>query len=97
MVRAAIITSIIWRSIIKGIRPLTKSRMIKANAAALDPTARWAVIGVGAPSYTSGAHIWKGTAATLNPSPAIKNKNPINNPGLIELELLVQNLLVEWL
>ena len=28
-----------------------------------------AVAGVGAPSYTSGAHMWKGTAATLKPNP----------------------------
>jgi hypothetical protein len=28
-----------------------------ANAAAFDPTERNAVIGVGAPSYTSGAHM----------------------------------------
>ena len=28
------------------------------------------MIGVGAPSYTSGAHMWNGTAAILNPMPA---------------------------
>ena len=41
-----------------------------ANEAAFDPTERNAVIGVGAPSYTSGAHMWNGTAAILNPMPA---------------------------
>src|SRR6202049_1028312 len=41
-----------------------------ANDAAVDPTDRNAVIGVGAPSYTSGAHMWNGTAAILNPTPA---------------------------
>src|SRR5207247_6356245 len=37
---------------------------------AFEPTDRNAVTGVGAPSYTSGAHIWKGTAAILKPIPA---------------------------
>src|ERR1700680_4628370 len=41
-----------------------------ANEAAVDPTDKNAVIGVGAPSYTSGAHMWNGTAAILNPTPA---------------------------
>ena len=37
--------------------------------AALDPTDKNAVTGVGAPWYTSGTQIWNGTAATLNASP----------------------------
>ena len=41
-----------------------------AKDAAFDPTDRNAVIGVGAPSYTSGAHMWNGTAAILKPMPA---------------------------
>ena len=41
-----------------------------ANDAAFDPTEMNAVIGVGAPSYTSGAHAWNGTAAILKPIPA---------------------------
>ena len=41
-----------------------------ANEAAFDPTDRNAVTGVGAPSYTSGAHMWNGTAAILKPTPA---------------------------
>ena len=50
--------------------PSRKIRSSIANAAALDPTDKNAVTGVGAPSYTSGAHIWNGTAAILNPMPA---------------------------
>ena len=50
--------------------PTTKIRSSIANDAALDPTDRNAVTGVGAPSYTSGAHMWNGTAAILNPMPA---------------------------
>ncbi len=30
------------------------------------------MIGVGAPSYTSGTHIWKGTTAILKPRPATR-------------------------
>src|SRR3546814_16626086 len=37
--------------------------------AALEATARKAVMGVGAPWYTSGAHVWNGTAETLNAKP----------------------------
>src|SRR5215510_11786155 len=50
--------------------PSRKIRSSIANDAALEPTDRNAVTGVGAPSYTSGAHMWKGTAAILNPTPA---------------------------
>src|SRR5579862_2803346 len=50
--------------------PSRKMRISIANDAAFDPTDRNAVTGVGAPSYTSGAHMWNGTAAILNPTPA---------------------------
>ena len=50
--------------------PSRKIRSSIANDAAFDPTERNAVIGVGAPSYTSGAHMWNGTAAILKPMPA---------------------------
>src|SRR5580765_3172020 len=50
--------------------PSRKIRSSIANDAAFEPTDRNAVIGVGAPSYTSGAHMWNGTAAILNPTPA---------------------------
>ena len=39
-----------------------------------------AVTGVGAPSYTSGVHIWNGTAESLNASPAITNATPTIRP-----------------
>src|SRR5260370_31354200 len=51
-------------------RPSRKIRSSIAKDAALEPTDRKAVIGVGAPSYTSGAHMWNGTAALLKPTPA---------------------------
>src|SRR5438445_17094 len=47
-----------------------KNRMATANPAALGPTLRNAVNGVGAPSYTSGHHMWNGTLAILYPTPA---------------------------
>src|SRR5512141_607741 len=42
-----------------------KKRSASAKPAALGPTERNAVNGVGAPSYTSGHHMCHGTAATL--------------------------------
>src|SRR5512136_1930307 len=41
-----------------------------ANEAAFDPTEMKAATGVGEPSYTSGAHMWNGTAAILKLTPA---------------------------
>ena len=35
-----------------------------------------AVIGVGAPTYTSGVHAWNGTAATLNSRPTATSAVP---------------------
>ena len=37
------------------------------EAGDLGPADMNAVTGVGAPSYTSGTHMWNGTAATLKP------------------------------
>ena len=42
----------------------------------LDPVARNREMGVGDPSYTSGAHMWKGTAAILKPYPATMHTSP---------------------
>src|SRR2546430_14491262 len=61
--------SIRQSALIEG-RPSTKMRSSIANDAAFDPTESNAVTGVGAPSYTSGAHMWNGTAAILNATPA---------------------------
>ena len=47
-----------------------------AKPAALLATERNCVTGVGEPSYTSGAHIWNGTLATLKPKPAIIRTMP---------------------
>src|SRR3989338_7691925 len=49
-----------------------------ANTTAFDPAEINAVIAVGAPSYASGTHIWKGKKAYLKQTPASINKNKIN-------------------
>ena len=46
-----------------------------------DPAARNAETVVGDPSYTSGAHMWNGTVATLNPNPARRNTRAMMNGG----------------
>src|SRR5215831_18630089 len=52
-----------------GSNAVMKIRRKTANAAAFGPAERKAETGVGAPWYTSGAHIWNGAADTLNASP----------------------------
>src|ERR1700724_4640470 len=47
-----------------------------AMPAIFGAAAKNAVTGVGAPSYTSGVHIWNGTAETLKQKPANKNTIP---------------------
>src|SRR6266480_3189478 len=48
-----------------------KMRNKNAILAAFDATERYAVTVVGAPSYASGAHMWKGAAEILNSSPTL--------------------------
>jgi len=47
------------------------------------------VTGVGAPWYTSGVHMWNGTAATLNPKPTRISAAPINISGRLDTTLPV--------
>ena len=47
-----------------------------AKAAALVPTDMKAVTGIGAPWYTSGVHMWKGAAETLNAKPTPMSRMP---------------------
>src|ERR1700749_4134683 len=58
------------------------TRMNAANAAAFTVAAMYAVIADGAPSYTSGAHMWNGTVATLNPKPTSISPMPVTSNGL---------------
>src|SRR5260370_33113917 len=52
------------------------NRRSSAKLAVLEATLTYAVAGVGAPSYTSGAHLWNGAAATLKNRPTAINTNP---------------------
>src|SRR5437773_12560578 len=54
-------------------KPTKTSSMMATNPAACDATDKNAVIGVGAPSYVSGAHVWNGTADTLKANPTTMN------------------------
>ncbi len=64
-----------------GAIPVASTRTRMANPAALEPTERKAVIGVGAPSYASGDHWWNGTMAILKPKPTstkiVANKSSV--------------------
>ena len=47
-----------------------------AKAASLGALPMSMVMGVGAPWYTSGTHIWKGTTPNLNARPATRKTVP---------------------
>src|SRR5581483_1568481 len=55
----------------QGSSPWRNTFISATKLASFEPVAIQAVTGAGAPSYASGAHWWKGTAATLNPKPTI--------------------------
>src|SRR5471032_3036333 len=59
--------------------PITRSS--SAIAATLGAVAKNTVTGVGAPSYTSGVHMWNGTAHTLNANPTSTNTIPTTRPA----------------
>ena len=54
----------------------SSTRISAANAATLVAADMKAVMGVGAPWYTSGVHMWNGTAETLNANPTASSANP---------------------
>src|SRR5215475_14447809 len=59
----------------------TSTRMSAAKAAALEPVAMNEVMVVGAPWYTSGAHMWNGTEEILNPKPTSMRPRPASTSG----------------
>src|ERR1700741_1734590 len=75
IVRAARTANTADQSTISGPLPDPRTRRIAANAAAFGATDMNAVAGVGAPSYASGVHWWKGTAAALNPRPTVMSES----------------------
>src|SRR3990172_4858061 len=60
----------------------TNTRMTTAKPAAFGATDGKPVTGVGAPSYTSGPHMWKGAAVILKASPPSTNTMPTTSPGV---------------
>src|SRR3989442_7052461 len=64
------------QSHVSGWNATSRTRMRAKNAATLVAADMNAVTGAGAPWYTSGVHMWNGTAATLNPKPTATNADP---------------------
>src|SRR2546421_7818339 len=58
------------------------TRSNAANPATLVADDMNAVTGVGAPWYTSGVHMWNGTAATLKPRPTSNRAKPATSTPL---------------
>ena len=54
----------------------TRSRVMKPNAASFGAAPTNRVIAVGAPSYTSGSHMWYGTAPSLKAMAETTNTRP---------------------
>src|ERR1700716_1465325 len=59
-----------------------KTRPMAAKAADLVATDMKVVTIEGAPSYTSGVHMWKGAADALKASPTVRNPMPSNKRTL---------------
>ncbi len=68
--------SICCQSVAVLIRPSTSRRTVIAKAASLGAPATISVTAVGAPWYTSGTHMWKGTTPSLKARPATMNTRP---------------------
>ena len=68
-------------------KPPTKIRNVNTTAAILGAVPTNAATEVGAPSYTSGTHIWKGTAPNLKATATTINTKPSfnNQPFAIPL------------
>src|SRR3989442_11753806 len=62
-------------------RPIRKTRNRATIPTFFEADVRRTLIVVGDPWYTSGAHMWNGTTATLNPKPAIKNTRAMMRGG----------------
>src|SRR5271165_2792920 len=65
------------------IRATSKKRRNTPSAATLVVTAMNAVTGVGAPSYTSGVHWWKGATEALKHRPATHSATPVSVSGSV--------------
>ena len=79
------ITSICCQSPARSISPFTSIRIIIANAASFGAAPMKSVIAFGAPSYTSGIHMWNGTTPSLNARPATTKTRPNTSTTLFAL------------
>src|SRR4051812_20127016 len=81
-----------------GANATLNTRRSAANAATFVAADMYAVIGVGAPWYASGAHVWNGTAATLNANPTARSPAAVRAsaslPTLPESDLAMPVMLV---
>ena len=71
-----------------------KNLIKTVSAAILGTMAKNNVTDVGEPSYTSGAHIWKGTTGILNAKPTRININPKVKPYW--LEFMVSEIIIKF-
>src|SRR4051794_21952599 len=74
---------------------IVKTRISAANAATFDADAMNAVIGVGAPWYTSGVHTWNGAADTLNPRPTRRRAKPASSSPFDSSTFCERNALID--
>src|SRR5262245_40218151 len=58
-----------------GWNATSRTRISAMKAATFVAADMYAVTGVGAPWYTSGVHMWKGTDETLNANATARNAN----------------------
>ena len=77
-------------------RPSTSTRNSMASAASLGAVARYSVTGVRAPSYTSGSHMWNGTAPNLNAMPTIMNARPNHSGRLFKPGSALSAAAISW-
>ena len=69
-------------------KDVNSTRSMAANAPALATADMNPVTGEGAPWYTSGVHMWKGTAATLKAKPTSMRAKPASNSPLVNTAFL---------
>src|ERR1700747_3080725 len=69
------------QSLVMPGKAVRATRTITAIAATFGAVAKKVVTGVGAPSYTSGVHIWNGTAEILKARPTATRTIPMIKPA----------------
>ena len=79
---------------IKLINGTYKNLIKTVNAATFGTTAKNKVTDVGEPSYTSGVHIWKGTADILNAKPTKIKTKPKTFP--VDEEIIFSEIMLKF-